>query len=82
MAQASRKDKARALRQRGAGLGAVLAVLFLAIGFVVGQAGLVTWNVRAWPWLEIGGVAASFGFGALVGLSEILTRYRDEPLHA
>lgn len=37
---------------------------------------------EAWDWRLIGALALTFFFGASVGLSEILTRYRDEPLRA
>lgn len=34
------------------------------------------------PWIAAGWAFGTFVFGALVGLSEILSRYRDEPLLA
>ena len=61
---------------------AFLAIVLLAGGFFLGESGMVVWDVRSWPWGLIGGVVASFLFGGLVGASEILTRYRDEPLRA
>lgn len=56
----------------------VLALLgMLGIGIVIGRTGgaLDPWKVYGWA-------LASMAFGALVGLSEILSRYRDEPILA
>jgi ABC-type transport system involved in multi-copper enzyme maturation permease subunit len=55
----------------------VAALFILAAGVIIGRAvqPASPWHVYFWA-------AASLFFGALVGLSEILSRYRDEPILA
>lgn len=61
---------------------AVLALVLMLLGFVLGQRSLFSSSPSHWPWEVMGAALGAAVFGALVGLSEILTRYRDEPLRA
>jgi len=54
----------------------------VVVGIVVSQAWQPFPGLSTWSWPVIGAGATSFAFGGLVGLSEILTRYRDEPVRA
>lgn len=66
-------------RKRRTGWIPILLVMFvyLAIGIVLGHA-----TPAVGPWRVFFWASASMLFGALVGLSEILSRYRDEPILA
>jgi hypothetical protein len=74
--------QSRARRRRWFTSLVVIAVL--AGGILIGAIAptAIRTNVSGWNWALIAAAAASFAFGTLVGLSEILTRYRDEPLRA
>ena len=60
----------------------ILLVFTFLLGILAGQLRFLKWDVQCWPWAVIGSALAAFTFGALVGLYEILSRYRDEPLRA
>ena len=59
-----------------------VAIVSLLIGYLGGQLRPILLNLQSGSWVIFGFAAAATAFGGLVGLSEILTRYRDEPLRA
>jgi len=64
-------------------LGTAFLIVFLG-GALVGSilADSVSAETSSWDWRLILAIVTAFLFGSLVGLSEILTRYRDEPIRA